>query len=264
MKYLGKSSALLAAVLMLQTGWAGRRAAEHDSAAFERTLAEIEMARKNFQRRLNKASCRQEKDAVRAEARQYVVQAIVEKIIPAWLGVPWTMAVIDDGLQPNATVPFEAGKGISCSWFLVSVLRNAGLRFVSPRAFAGSIAVHFQYALSPRDADLHRFFHVTPSRLAEKIASLGDGLYVIGLNCHIGFVHVAGDRVRILHSSYISPATVVIEPLIESPAVSASQEAGYVVSPLFQDIRLIDYWLTGNKVPFKRRPINRGGQYGGM
>ena len=239
------------------SGWCGEHF-EPPNTSFEQTVAEIEAARRAFFSKWREASNQQEKNAVRAEARQYVVHAIVERIIPQWLGMPWTMAVIDDGLRPNAAVPFETGKGISCSWFLVSVLRNAGLRFQSPRTFAGSIAVRFQYALSPRDADLHRFFNVTPSRLEKKIAALGDGLYVVGLNCHIGFVHVEGDRVRILHSSYISPTAVVIEPLAESPAVAASREAGYVVSPLFRDIRLIDYWLTGNKVPFQRRPSSKG------
>ena len=260
MRQLGKVSAFLVVTFLLhvpETGWAGTSATEFDAAVFEQTLMEIEGARKRFHRDLKDASDRRERNAIREAARKYVVQAIVEKIIPQWRGMPWTMAVIDDGLGPDAAVPFEPGKGISCSWFLVSVLRNAGLRFLSARSFAGTIAVHFQYALSPRDRDLHRFFNITPTRLAKKIADLGDGLYVIGLNCHIGFVHVAGDNVRILHSSYISPATVVIERLVESPAVAASQEAGYVVSPLFQDIRLIDHWITGNQVPFKRRPPNK-------
>ena len=78
----------------------------------------------------------------------------------------------------------------------------------------------------------------------------GDGLYVIGLNCHIGFLHVEGDRVTFIHSSYTSPYEVVMEPVETSDAISMSEEAGYVVSALFKDNRLIHSWLTGTKVYF--------------
>jgi hypothetical protein len=237
--------------------WADEGSVKGDSSGFERITAEIETARRDFHRKWMGASSGHGRNVVRREARQYLVWAIVEQIVPAWLGMPWTMAVIQDGLKPDAAFPFEAGKGISCSWFLVSVLRNAGLRFQSPRAFAGSIAVQFQYALAPRDADIHRFFNVSPDRLAKKIAALGEGLYVIGLNCHIGFVYVRGDRVEILHSSYITPARVVVEPVAQSPVIAASEKAGYLVSPIFQDTRLIDHWLTGTKVRFQQRPSKR-------
>jgi hypothetical protein len=42
------------------------------------------------------------------------------------------------------------------------------------------------------------------------------------------------------------------EALAESPAIAASRRAGYFVTPLFEDDRLIDLWLTAEPVSFQK------------
>ena len=219
--------------------------------SFDEKTARIERVRADFQARWEKAG-KEERRSIRQGAREFAVDAIANDIVPAWLGTPWTMAAIKDGLKPNARRPGQEGRGISCSWFVVRVLENAGLKFANNNDFAGAIAVHFQRALAPRKKDLHRYWNVTPTQLKKRFVKHGDGLYVIGLNCHIGIVHVDGGRVRFLHSSYVDPYEVVIEELETSDAILFSQDVGYVVSPLFQDSRLIDYWITGAEVPFSK------------
>lgn len=231
---------------------------ENEKETFEQKLERIESMRRQFHERWKKAKGKEAKNVVRAEAREFVVDTIANDLVPAWLGTPWTMAVIKDGLKPNAQRPGQKGRGISCSWFVVRILENAGLRFVSNTAFAGTISIHFQRALTLRKKDLHRYWNTSPTQLKTRFLALGDGLYVIGLNCHIGLVHVRGERVRFLHSSYIEPWEVVIEDLTSSQAIAFSEDAGYVVTPLFLDNRLIDYWITGTRVPFttiSRLPI---------
>ncbi len=225
---------------------------EHDLKAYQEKLAAVHDFRIASEKRLRASRDPAEKRRIRDEVKQFVVRAIVHDIIPGWLGMPWTMAIINDGLKPDAAFPFETGKGISCSWFVVSVLRNAGLRFVNPRDFAGAVSIHIQHSLSPRQTGFKRFFSISPSTLKRKMQALGDGLYLIGLNCHIGFVYVEGERVEILHASYTAPQEVVIEPIDESAAVSNSERAGYVLSRLFSDDYLVDYWLSATKVPFLR------------
>jgi hypothetical protein len=219
---------------------------------FERTTAAIEARRVELAARLEHAGPA-ERASIRDEARKYVVDAIVEQIFPAWLGMPWTMAVIRDGLKPDARVPFEPGKGISCSFFVVSVLENAGLRLAGRRTFAGAVALPIQRSLSPADKDLRRFHGIGPTGLEQKMLAWGDGLYVAGLNCHIGFIVVRDGRVRFVHASYTEPYRVVDEPLVGSAAIENSP--GYVVTALYRDDRLIDLWLKGDPVPFRpRRP----------
>ncbi len=223
-----------------------------DKARFDEILERVEQERKELGERYRRAKSRAARAAVLGEARQYIVRAITEEIVPAWKGTPWTMAIIRDGLKPNATWPGETGRGISCSWFVVRVLQNAGLRFLGPSQFAGTISVHFQRSTVANPKQLRRFYRVDSKGLKKKMVALGDGLYVVGLNCHIGFIHVRGDEVDFIHSSYVEPYQVEIEPLTESPAIAFSEDAGYVVSPLFHDAYLLDFWLSGRKLPFKK------------
>ncbi|MBN2340467.1 MAG: hypothetical protein JXX29_12545 [Deltaproteobacteria bacterium] len=219
-------------------------------ARFEQTRAEIDTQRNILLKKYRNARSVAERGAVHREAEKYIAGVFYNYIAPAWLGMPWTMAVIDDGLKPDARIPYEKGKGISCSWFVVSALENMGVKFGNPRGFAGTIAVHLQQSLSPQKKDLKRFFHVSPDQLKKKFIKWGDGLYIIGLNCHVGFVHVQGNIVTFIHADYTNPMQVVMEPIEVSEAIELSEEAGYVVSALFKDDRLIHHWLTGTKVYF--------------
>lgn len=188
--------------------------------------------------------------AIRDEARAAVVGAIRGRIFPAWMGMPW-------GLGKNSTArrPFEPGKVVGCSYFVTSVLQNAGLALSNRYHFAQAPALEIQRSLAPARGDVHRFFSIPPAELSRRVAALGDGLYVIGLNNHVGFVDVHGGRVDVVHASYNDDQVVIAEPLAEAQVIANSQKAGYFVSPIFQDDRLVDHWLKGRAVPFEgRRP----------
>ena len=55
-----------------------------------------------------------------------------------------------------------------------------------------------------------------------------------------------------MHASYTEPQVVVDEPLVTSKAILNSRKAGYVVTPLLTDERLIGMWLEGRPVPFQK------------
>ncbi|MEM6991897.1 MAG: hypothetical protein AAF721_15420, partial [Myxococcota bacterium] len=76
-----------------------------------------------------------------------------------------------------------------------------------------------------------------------RIAALGDGLYIIGLNVHVGFVQVDDGEVSLLHSSYTGDRGVTIESFAEAAAIENSQEAGYFVSELFSTDEAVVGWI---------------------
>jgi hypothetical protein len=220
------------------------------AAAFTETLREVELARSSLGERFAAAGSADGRARVRARARRFVVATIVDAILPAWIGTPWTMATVRDGLRPDARRPHQPGSGVSCSWFVVAVLRNAGLRLSDARAFAGGIALDLQRSTVRGRGALHRFWGLTPERLERELVELGDGLYLIGLSRHVGFVHVGDGRAVIIHSSPDGGRAVVREPVARSAAIELSAPVGYLVTPLFDDDRLIDHWLTGQPLPF--------------
>jgi hypothetical protein len=137
---------------------------------------------------------------------------------------------------------------IGCSYFVTGVLQNAGLRLESRARFAQAPSALMQQALSPAAGDLHRFVGLDLGVLEKRIAALGDGLYIVGLDIHTGFLLVHDGAVHVIHASYTEPTQVVDEPFATAQVIRNSRARGYVVSPLFRDDRLVDHWLTGKPV----------------
>lgn len=219
----------------------------HDAAAYEAALARVESRRAGLARKLAASDSGAERAELRAEARAAVKAAIRGTIWPAWSGVPW-------GLGPNSTPlrPHQPGTEIACGYFVSSVLENAGLRLGTRFTYAQAPALQVQRTLAPNEADLHRFFSIPGDALARRIAGLGEGIYIIGLNNHIGFVDVEGGEVSIVHASYTGEQKVTREPLATAEVIANSRAAGYFVTPLFHDDRLVDHWLRGEPVPLRK------------
>jgi cell wall-associated NlpC family hydrolase len=188
--------------------------------------------------------------AVLAEASATFLAA-ADQLIEPWLGTPW-------GLGSNSTArrPHEPGMTVGCSYFVTSVLQGAGVALDNRYHFAQAASLKIQRSLvgGGRKA-VHRFLSIPPAELADKIAALGDGLYLIGLNIHVGFVRVKDGDVRFIHASYTGGQVVSDEPLATSQAIANSQPAGYFVSPLvtrdgLADDWLVERWLRGDTVKF--------------
>lgn len=220
---------------------------EHDAAAYEATLVRIEARRVELGKRFAAAETRVARGEVRAEARAYVRSVIRDAIWPAWLGMPWGLGKHSTPVRPHAP-----GTVIACGYFVSSVLENAGLRPGTRFSYAQAPALQVQRSLAPESRDLHRFFSVPGDELARRIAALGDGLYIIGLNNHIGFVDVHGGAVDVVHASYTGAQVVTREPLATAEVIANSRAAGYFVTPLFHDDRLVEAWLRGETVPLRR------------
>jgi hypothetical protein len=213
------------------------------NATFDDVVARIESHRQELSRRYQRAPARARPQLVR-EARGYLVTSIIDEVLPAWMGTPWGL-----GPQSNASRPHQPGKVVGCSYFVTAVLENAGLTLQSRARFAQAPSLWIERALLPAGAPVHRFGGLEPVRLRNEIAALGAGLYVIGLDYHVGFLVVRGPEVRIVHASYFPPQAVVSEPVEASAAIAASRPKGYWISPLFRDDQLVELWLRGGAVP---------------
>lgn len=175
-----------------------------------------------------------------ARARAVLRAAIVDEIIPRWLGTRWAF-------EGTATRP-HAAEGIACGYFVATVLEAAGLRLESRARFGQATALAIQRALVAAPDAHHRVFSVPPAELVRRLRAWGDGLYVIGLDVHVGFVAVEGATVRLLHSSYTGARVVTDEPVATARAIERSRAAGYFVTSLFGDDALARTWLAGRVV----------------
>jgi len=76
-------------------------------------------------------------------------------------------------------------------------------------------------------------------------ARFGDGLFVVGLDYHVGFLRLAGERAAFCHSSVLEPAVVTCEDPLTAPTFLSEL---YVVGDALKDAA-IDDWLAGREIP---------------
>jgi len=177
-------------------------------------------------------------------AKRELQSAIADVLLPAWLGTRWAFhGTADEPLAPE---------GIACGYFVAAILQHASIHLESRKAFARSTALTIARSLIPAGPSHHRVFSVPARFLEQKVRSFGDGIYLLGLDVHVGFVIVRGESVRVVHASYTGARRVVDEPIAECEAVERSREAGYHVTALFADNTLTEAWLDGRTIPLLR------------
>lgn len=74
------------------------------------------------------------------------------------------------------------------------------------------------------------------------LAAEPDGLFVIGLDNHIGYLLKRKTEMFFLHSSYLDPVAVVLEKASESDALAGHEN--YLLARLSGNEELVEQWLT--------------------
>src|SRR5262245_28504528 len=100
-------ASLLAAVVAASTlvaapAAAGEGAAPFDAASYEAFLDQVSARRTELGARFAAARGQRARAAVRNEARQFIVETLVSRIFPAWMGMP-----SGGGVQATASRPHE-------------------------------------------------------------------------------------------------------------------------------------------------------------
>jgi hypothetical protein len=75
------------------------------------------------------------------------------------------------------------------------------------------------------------------------MSGLGEGLYVVGLDYHVGFIFVKGKEVFFLHSTYVFPSCVIKEKASESIVLEST--CYRIVGKLLGTKELVRQWVEG-------------------
>lgn len=173
-------------------------------------------------------------------AVHYLEAALIDVVLPRWNGTPWSFS-------GTSTTP---GTGsIACGYFVSTTLEEAGLH-VERRRLAQQAAEDIILTLALPEA-ITRFSDAPVERFTAAVAAKGEGLYVVGLDNHVGFLIVRSGEVLFHHSSYVGPVTVVRERATESPPLVQSRYR--VIGKLFTEDALVEAWIQGTPVPTKER-----------
>ncbi len=175
-----------------------------------------------------------EKEEVLTQAGQLLENSLINRIFPFWYGTPWDFNGISN----------TPGEGeIACGYFVSTTLKHAGLNVNRYRLAQQSSAKACE-KLACGDT-MSKFCPSSQVKMAEKLVSMGDGLYTIGLDYHVGFVLVRKGQAFFIHSTFLASEGVVIEKAEESPAFYSTC---YVVNRLIPNRRFIRTWLFDQKI----------------
>jgi len=175
----------------------------------------------------------------RAAARARLLEGIDDDLVPAWFGTPWAF-------YGTSTVP---GQGeIACGYFVSTVLGHAGLQVERVR-MAQQPSEYIVKTFSP-ESELRRFRRKDAATVVRWVRSQPEGVYVVGLDYHVGMlVHREGE-VRFCHSAFTTPNAVTCSDPHTDPGFVSSYR---IVGPVLTD-GVVDAWLDGEALPTYQPP----------
>lgn len=161
-------------------------------------LKEIEAKKTSFQASFANSD-ELDKDKIIEEARNYLTTIISNRVFEQWYGTKWDF---------NGTTRTPHKGEIACGYFVTTVLVDVGFKL--PRIkWAQSASEVFIKKLSPNN--LKRFTDGSLSEVKKYLFEAGDGLYLVGLDNHVGFVLVEGKSISFIHSNYYYPEVGVMK-----------------------------------------------------
>jgi len=180
-----------------------------------------------------------ERPVVLAEATSVLLDVVADGLLPAWYGTPWAF---------YGTSQVTGQGQIACGYLVSTVLEHAGFR-VERVALAQQAAEHIILTIVP-PYRVHRFRERSREEVVADVQEQGEGLYIVGLDYHVGFLLVRDDgsgspAVQMCHSSWLGSSGALCEPAATSPAMISSYT---VTGPVLTEPTVVA-WLEGRSLP---------------
>jgi hypothetical protein len=140
------------------------------------------------------------------------VEAVTDSIIPYWYGTKWNF-------YGNTQTPQKGT--IACGYFVTTVLKDAGCPINRVKLA--------QYAAEKIVTELvnmkliKRYSNVPLDEFITDVKQQGHGLFIIGLDNHVGFLLNDDKEVWFIHSSFVSPGCVAKQDASVNAILRASK-----------------------------------------
>ena len=222
----------LAFLLLAGSGCHAQPSTDYSAPAYRATLHRFDLRRTALAARYRHATTPAARASCLADARELWLAALDSTVFPAWESTPWSF--YGQSWEPRQG-------SIACGYFVTTALHDAGLRL--PRTLLAKQAATVIIRNLTTEAHMHRYRGLSQADFVQQMRQLGPGLYVLGLDYHVGFLRVReGGAVQMIHSSYTGAGGVVREA---ADASAALESQAWVVGKISDDPALIRAWLLG-------------------
>jgi hypothetical protein len=156
--------------------------------------------------------------------------AAVTTIIPNWIGTAWDF---------NGTTETPQQGTIACGYFVTTVLRDAGLPIARIKLAQCASEQLVTTLIQPKY--IHRFSNVTIQNFIQSVQQQGYGLYIVGLDNHVGFIYNDGAAIYFIHSTFVGTRNVQKEKAAGSWVLAQSKYK--VLGKLSSDEKVLERWM---------------------
>ena len=197
--------------------------------SYEDLKTQIENKRLSIYEEYKKADDKQ-KDSLLKLSHDYLFVALLNDVFPAWYGTRWEF-------HGHTKTPKQGA--IACGYFITTTLQDVGFKI--PRVKWAQM--ESERIIRKMTSDIKRFHNAEMKDVIKYINDKGDGLYIVGLDQHVGFISKHKDKLRFIHSNYYRPETgVMAEALMGWNPLSYSK---YRVIGKILDKVMLEKWLIG-------------------
>lgn len=202
---------------------------QNDKKEYSDLLKEIKVKHNYFYDIYSKVKS-DKKDSIINVSRDYLIKTISKEVFPHWYGTPWDF---------NGTTRTPKKGKIACGYFITNILTD--LNFNIPRVkWAQSASESFIKKLALKK-DIRRFTNASVNDVKKYLKTSGNGVYLVGLDMHVGFIVVENDTIRFVHPTYYKPNIGVVSEKLDS--WNPFRDSKYrVIGKLFSDT-MIKNWI---------------------
>lgn len=170
---------------------------------------------------------------IASSSENLFTHTVIDQLIAHWYGTPWDFNGITE----------EPRKGqIACGYFVTTILRDAGFKVQRFKLAQSPASIIVEKVV---DKNTIRSFSLKSVNYVDSVVrSMGEGLYVVGLDFHVGFLYCDGANVYFIHSNYIRREGVVKELIQQSAAFGNSK---YRVIGKIGQVSLTKNWLLSGQ-----------------
>ncbi len=204
-------------------------------AKYQKLKSRIRHKRQLYYEEYHRSGDQHRKDLV-ALSKKYVYKTMVDTIFPFWYDTKWDY----NGVTQTP------GKGaIACGYFVTTCLRDMG--FEVERATLAQQASSKIIQTVCGKGRTHVIGHNDTKQLKSYLLSQPDGIYIIGLDNHVGFIHKKGQEVKAVHSNGVSGSMkVVCEPIEDCKLINKSD--AFYIGDFMGNTAAFNQWVKKQKI----------------
>ena len=205
-----------------------------DPETYAVTVTEIQYHREKLALQYQNAGTQQERQQVIQSAKA-LLELTMPSLMRCWLGTPWDF---------NGTASEPGGGQIACGYFVSTIMRDAGFKVERIR-LAQQASQNILLTFLPR-SKLQINTGIDYSEYVEIVKAKPYGIYIIGLDRHVGFLVHNADGLRFIHSGGLLKRVV---DEAEKDAYAIEKSNYRVIGNLTESDELITQWLKQTEFP---------------